>query len=143
MSVTNYPPVRAPGKRQQAFYILTGQALAHESKWKSFDFSEAFIARYGRPVVYWRHWNRLMSTPYRTELIPRFKGTFNEVLDNMNFLSFCEAVDYMAVHINARVLGRLEMEGLYAQFLIEKFDGMGSATYGMRAILKKSMQKVS
>ncbi|PSS13232.1 hypothetical protein M430DRAFT_266710 [Amorphotheca resinae ATCC 22711] len=143
MSVTNFPPVRAPGKRQQAFYILAGQALADESKWKSFDFSEAFTARYGRPVVYWSHWNRLMSTPYRTELVPRFRGTFNEVLDNMNFLSFCQAVDQKAVHMKGRVLGRLEMEGLYAQFLIKKFDEVGSATYRMRVILKKSMEKVS
>jgi hypothetical protein len=141
MSATNFQPVPGPGARQIGYAVLLGEAVP-ESKWNSLTFSDAFQARYGIPVQFWSHWNKLMSFSCRTELAPHFQRTIYEVLKDMNFLRFCHAVDYKANQRGMRVPGRLEMEAMYAQFLVHKYDELEASDDMMKWILKKALAKV-
>jgi hypothetical protein len=121
MSAAWFPPVPGPSARQIGFAVLLGEPIP-KSKWMSMTFSKSFQERYGVPMTYWSHWQKLMTFPARGELVPRVRCHFNELLDKFNFLSFVDAVDKKAAQSGVPVPGRLEMEALWVQFLVKKFD---------------------
>lgn len=142
MSAEWFPPVPGPSARQIAFGVLLGE-LIPEHKWKSMTFSNDFKDRYGVPMTYWSHRNKLMTQPVRGELAPSARFHFNELLEKMNFLAFARTVDEKAAQSGAQVPRRLEMEALWVQFLVKHFDRMEETDETSQVVLLKSVKKAS
>lgn len=142
MSAKDYPPIRGPGARQIAYALLLGEVVPKD-KWNSWTYSEKFKDCYGVPLVYWSHWEKLISTLCRTKLCPEFHGTTYEILRDIDFFSFAQGVDKKAVQLGYSVPGRLEMESLYAQFLLRKFDETKETDVKKKCTLKDALEKVS
>lgn len=59
----------------------------------------------------------------------------------MNFVHFCYIVDDKCVQLGCMVLGRLEMEAHYTQFLLKKFDEFQTTDLTMKAILRNMLKR--
>jgi hypothetical protein len=142
MSAKDYPPVPGPGARQIAYGVLLGEVVPKE-KWNSWTFSEAFKDRYGVPVHYWSHWDRLTSISCRKELFPKLRSTIYEVPKHMDFVRFARHVDKKGGELGHEVPDRQEMEALYTQFLLQKFDELEGTDIIKKSILRQAMSKAS
>jgi hypothetical protein len=96
MSAEKYPPVRGLSRRQQGAITYFGKKF-HPSEYKSFDFSPAFKAIYGETSAYDSDWDRLTSTPFNKDLIPKSrKYNFLEFVNKVTFLYFAKSADEKA-----------------------------------------------
>jgi hypothetical protein len=88
----------------------------------SLDFSDEFKAVYGTPLPFFSAFKRLMTTEVSLALAPIWTENFVILSSKVNFLDFCNAVDRKAQLLQIPVLGRRQMEALWAQKLFDKFN---------------------
>lgn len=69
------------------------------------------------PPIFASGFNRMMSAPVSHLKLPHFRGSFHNRISkgNTNFDEFCHCVDSMN---KPTVVGRREMEGAWAQYLM-------------------------
>jgi hypothetical protein len=90
----------------------------------SFEFSPAFIERYGSAVfANYTDYHLFVTTPITTPL-PNYRHTFRKFVERLGYTAFCKDLDDLAIQNGATVPGRRQMEAAYAQLLLSKFDQM-------------------
>lgn len=93
------------------------------------------------PLDYWTHWDKLTSFPCREGVCPKYGQTFDELSRDLTFVRFANAIDKKYVALNYTVPGRLEMEALYTQLLLKKFDELPTTDLTNKARLRMMLRE--
>ncbi|KAG4034155.1 hypothetical protein MFRU_003g01300 [Monilinia fructicola] len=135
MSITLYPPVRAPTLDQEL--LAEAGARVHPTQYKTHDFSARFQSIYGRPTSTYHAWARLWTMPTRGGVLagaaPAATANFLVFAGHGGrFVEFCVGVDARGA---GRPVGRGEMEGAWVRVLVGMFEEMRGGRERMRAFV--------